>query len=99
MRIACPFCGDRDSGEFTYLGDAAPVRPSVDLAEPEAGPKGGVASFHDYVYLRDNVAGPMREYWYHGGGCRSWLILTRDTRSHEILGVEPAPGCGGEVSE
>ena len=22
MRIQCPFCGERDVGEFTYLGDA-----------------------------------------------------------------------------
>ncbi|RWF78749.1 MAG: sarcosine oxidase subunit delta, partial [Mesorhizobium sp.] len=22
MRIVCPFCGERELGEFTYLGDA-----------------------------------------------------------------------------
>ncbi|TIW38046.1 MAG: sarcosine oxidase subunit delta, partial [Mesorhizobium sp.] len=24
MRIVCPFCGERELGEFSYLGDAKP---------------------------------------------------------------------------
>jgi sarcosine oxidase subunit delta len=79
MRIPCPYCGERDVHEFTYLGDAAlKHRPSPD-ASPEA--------WHSYVYLRDNPAGAHRELWYHGGGCRSWLEVTRDTLSHAILNV------------
>ena len=31
----------------------------------------------DYVYLRDNPRGPLREYWHHAGGCRRWLVVTR----------------------
>ena len=46
--------------------------------------------WHDYVYLRDNPAGPHRELWQHVSGCRAWLVVTRDTRTHEILRVEPA---------
>ena len=34
MRIPCPFCGERDVHEFTYLGDATLERP--DPAEPDA---------------------------------------------------------------
>ena len=45
---------------------------------------------HDYVYLRDNPAGTIRELWYHASGCRSWLVVTRDTRTHAIESVEPA---------
>ncbi|MEK0081816.1 sarcosine oxidase subunit delta [Benzoatithermus flavus] len=79
MRIPCPYCGERDVHEFTYLGDAAlKARPTAD-ASPEA--------WHAYVYLRDNPAGPHRELWYHGSGCRSWLEVTRDTTSHTILAV------------
>ncbi len=37
------------------------------------------------VYLRDNPAGPHDELWYHASGCRSWLRVTRDTRTHEML--------------
>jgi methylglutamate dehydrogenase subunit B len=83
MLIPCPFCGDRDTSEFTYLGDATLKRP--DPASPDA-----ERAFHDYVYLRDNPAGPHREFWLHVSGCRSWLIVTRDTRNHEILGAELA---------
>jgi sarcosine oxidase subunit delta len=73
MRIPCPFCGQRDSREFTYLGDATSRPPDATDA------------FHDYVYLRDNPAGPHREYWQHVFGCRAWLVVTRDTRTHQFL--------------
>ncbi|RVD39357.1 sarcosine oxidase subunit delta, partial [Mesorhizobium sp. M2D.F.Ca.ET.145.01.1.1] len=52
MRITCPFCGERELGEFTYLGDAKPVRPAADAGED---------AVYDYVYLRDNIAGVMDE--------------------------------------
>lgn len=79
MLIPCPFCGPRDTSEFTYLGDAS-------LAErPEGGEAEGLAA---HVYLRDNPAGDHRELWYHHGGCRSWLKLVRDTRDHTIGSAE-----------
>ena len=77
MRIPCPFCGERDLREFTYLGDATVTRP--DPAHPEA-----ARLFFEYAYLRDNPAGPHRELWYHAQGCRSWLRVHRDTRTHRI---------------
>ncbi len=93
MRIACPFCGKRELGEFTYLGDASPRRPSAYAADEVELP-GAQDAFYDYVYMRDNVAGDMNERWYHGGGCRSWLIVTRNTTTHEIKAVQAAPGAG-----
>ena len=82
MRIPCPFCGDRDAQEFTYRGDAGPQPP----AEAD-----GEAMF-DYVYLRENPAGSIREHWYHAQGCRNWLVVARDTRTHRISGAELAAG-------
>ena len=96
MRIACPFCGERESGEFTYLGDAKPKRPAMIARDTTTDPAAEEAAFYDYVYLRDNVAGQMSEYWYHGGGCRSWLVVERNTLSHEISAVRAAPGAGAE---
>jgi sarcosine oxidase subunit delta len=88
MLIQCPFCGERDLSEFAYLGDAAFQRP--DPAAPDAG-----ARFVAAVYLRENPAGPHAELWYHASGCRSWLRVTRDTRTHEILAVDfAAPSAG-----
>ena len=43
-----------------------------------------------YVYLRDNPAGAHRELWQHTGGCRAWLVVTRDTVTHAISFVEAA---------
>jgi len=85
MRIACPFCGPRENGEFTCLGDAKPQRPPLEAGEE---------AMFDYVFLRDNFAGEMQELWYHGGGCRAWLKVTRNTLTHEISAVEAAPGAG-----
>ena len=83
MRIPCTYCGNRDISEFTYLGDAGPKRP--DPNAPDAG-----ELFHEYIYLRDNPAGLHSELWYHANGCRTWLEVTRDTRTHRILSVRKA---------
>lgn len=77
MHIPCPFCGPRDSQEFVYRGDASLTRPD---------PREEPGAFFDYVYLRDNVAGEMREHWYHAAGCRSWIVVLRETRTHAISG-------------
>lgn len=78
MRIPCPFCGSRDAREFVHRGDAKPVRPD-----------GGVDAdaMFDYVYQRANPAGPIREHWYHAQGCRNWIVVMRDTCSHDISGA------------
>ena len=83
MRINCRFCGERSSQEFTYLGDATPIRPTDGGATPNE-------AWSSYVYLRDNLAGPARELWYHAAGCHAWLVVTRDTRDHSILAVDVA---------
>jgi heterotetrameric sarcosine oxidase delta subunit len=83
VRIPCPYCGDRDVREFSYLGDATVVRPDDALPDAEQ-------AFVDYVYFRNNPAGLLREYWYHGFGCQSWIVVTRDTRNHEISSAELA---------
>ena len=87
MRIPCPYCGSRDIGEFVYRGDASPVRPQADGTEAE---------MFDYVYLRDNPMGRHEEHWYHAQGCRNWLVVTRDTVTHEIpLARLAGPLAGG----
>lgn len=74
MRIPCPWCGSRDVAEFVYRGDAGPIRPSGDDGE----------AMFEYAYLRDNPGGLHDEHWYHAQGCRNWLVVTRDTLTHEI---------------
>ncbi len=77
MRLPCPYCGERDSREFTYRGDAGPTRPEADEA------------MADYVYLRDNPLGWHNEYWLHTV-CRTWLVVERNTVTHAVGTVVPA---------
>lgn len=92
LRIPCPFCGERDHDEFTYGGDASVTRPALDERSPEA--------WYRYVFLRANPKGRHREYWQHVGGCRAWLVVERDTATHEIFAARLAAdavqeaGCG-----
>ena len=88
MRITCVYCGERGSGEFSYLGDAAPERPRDPPGE--ALDEAAMKRWTDYVYLRDNPAGLHRELWQHVAGCRAWLVVTRDTVTHAIHGIEAA---------
>jgi sarcosine oxidase subunit delta len=44
------------------------------------------------VYVRGNPRGPHRERWHHSDGCRLWLIVERNTLTHEISSVTPANG-------
>jgi heterotetrameric sarcosine oxidase delta subunit len=83
VRLRCPYCGERDAEEFVTLGSIPGSRPDADVP-------GALAAFHDYVYLRENPLGPNAELWYHSAGCRSWLRVTRDTRTHEVLDVRMA---------
>ena len=82
MRLACPWCGVRDIREFTCRGAAV----ALDRPVPDA----GEAAWDAYLHLRDNPAGVGRELWYHGGGCGAWLVVTRDTVTHEVFACEAA---------
>lgn len=83
MIIHHPILGPRDAQEFVYLGDAS-------LIERPDGMTEGVEAFHEYLYQRTNPAGEHRELWYHEQGDRSWLVVTRNTVTHEITKVELA---------
>lgn len=83
IRIPCPFCGERDHSEFTYGGDASIEYPPLD-APP--------AQWLRAVFERENVRGMQAETWHHANGCRLWLVVERDTMTHEIRSVRPAHG-------
>jgi heterotetrameric sarcosine oxidase delta subunit len=99
MRINCPYCGTRDVGEFSYLGDASLRRPELVVDESGAVAAGVEDAFFEHVYMRDNPAGEMDEYWYHSGGCRAWLVVTRNTLTHTISSVRAAPGAGASAAK
>jgi sarcosine oxidase subunit delta len=82
MRLTCPLCGDRDQREFTPRGAAVLGRR----------PEGEVwsDSWDEHLHLRDNPAGRAEELWWHGAGCGAWLIVERDTVTHEVFGARLA---------
>ena len=84
MIINHPLLGPRDAAEFYVMGDAA----LIDRPDPDA--ENAAEAFYEYGYLRDNPAGEHRELWYHEQGDRSWLVVTRNTLTHEVTKVELA---------
>ena len=79
MRVTCPICGERDRREFYYMGDAVALqRPS---------PEAGAHAWDDYVHTRDNPAGETQDLWQHEAGCGAWLVVRRNTLTHEIYEV------------
>ncbi len=82
MRITCPICGARDRREFTYMGDAVALERPEKGAAPEA--------WDDYLHNRDNPAGETRDLWYHESGCAAWIVVTRNTVTHEVYRTELA---------
>ena len=44
--------------------------------------------FYEYLYLRKNIAGIHNELWFHQQGDRSWLVISRNTLTHEIIKVD-----------
>ena len=84
MLINHPHLGTRDAAEFVYLGDASLIN------RPDWQSENASDEFYEYLYLRDNPAGETRELWFHEQGDRSWLVVTRNTLTHEITKVELA---------
>ena len=91
MRIPCPLCGPRDRREFYYYGASDFLHRPAPEAPPEA--------WDNHLHLRDNPAGLTKDLWYHETGCGSWLLITRNTVTHEMQSAElvadrklPVPG-------
>lgn len=84
MRLPCPICGDRDRREFYYKGAAA----FLDRPAPDA----GAEAWDGYLHLRDNPAGETRDLWQHEAGCGAWIVVTRNTVTHEVVSATLASG-------
>lgn len=91
LLIDCPHCGPRSEDEFAYGGDAGVRRP----ADPDAISD---AEWTSYLYLRENPKGRHAEHWFHRSGCRRWLRVERDTRTHRVISAIPARASAGEGS-
>ena len=81
LRIPCPWCGERDEGEFICGGPKKARRPEDASQMSEE-------NWIAYLTVAPNPRGPMVEKWCHWRGCGRWFTLTRDTLTHAI---GPAP--------
>ena len=78
--IPCPHCGPRNEDEFVCWSEVVP-RPADPAALSDA-------EWTDYVYNHANPKGWVREQWRHERGCRRWIIVERNTLTHEVAGAE-----------
>ena len=77
--MPCPLNGPRNISEFVCGGEVA-VPPDPNRCSQEA--------WADYVFMQDNRAGVVREWWYHAPTAY-WFIAERNTLTDEIVRTYP----------
>ncbi len=87
----CPLNGPRNVSEFICGGELREMPDPASCSD---------AAWVDYLFMRNNAAGIVYEWWCHVP-TTYWFIARRDTRTEEILetmavGDFPgSPGAGG----
>ena len=77
LKITCPFCGPRNESEFIHGGAAKTRRPDNPALINDA-------DWVDHLTVTANPMGMVREKWWHVRGCGQWLVISRDTLTHDI---------------
>jgi sarcosine oxidase subunit delta len=77
FKVPCPHCGLRDVEEYRFGGELR-SRPTPDASNE---------AWADYSFLRHNVVGVQKEWWYHRLGCGQWFLVQRDTFSNQITPI------------
>ncbi len=77
LQLPCPWCGLRDETEFVNGGDARKRRPPDPAQLTDA-------AWCEYLYVPANPKGWLPERWWHVSGCRRWMVLERNTLTHEV---------------
>jgi heterotetrameric sarcosine oxidase delta subunit len=86
--LSCPLCGPRDVYEFRFGGEVQ-SRPA---------PGSDQHTWGEYLYMRTNVSGVERAWWFHRAGCRRWFQAERDTRTNTVSRSGWAPLGGPSAS-
>ncbi len=73
IRIPCPYCGLRESDEFSSYG--IPSRRPAAAERPQ---------WRRYLYEMDNESGWVVERWFHVSGCRRFFEVQRHTATNEV---------------
>ena len=73
--MPCPLNGPRNIQEFMYGGEVI-LPPDPDTCSDH--------EWADYLFMRDNPAGVVREWWFHVA-TSFWFIAERNTVTDEIV--------------
>jgi sarcosine oxidase subunit delta len=76
----CPLNGPRNISEFVLAGDVKTMPDPASCTD---------AAWADFLFLEDNVAGEVVEWWLHAPS-NYWFIARRNTITDEILETLPA---------
>jgi sarcosine oxidase, subunit delta len=76
----CPLNGPRNISEFVWGGEARVMPDPASIGDRE---------WAEWVFLENNEAGIVREWWYHAPTAY-WFIAERNTVTDEILKTYPA---------
>lgn len=71
----CPLNGPRNISEFIWGGEVRPMPDPAGLGDRE---------FAEWLFLENNEAGVVREWWCHGP-TSFWFIAERNTVTDEIV--------------
>lgn len=79
--LRCPYCRElRTELELTCGGEADIMRPAdLQLASN--------AEWTEYLFMRSNPKGPLKEQWCCSSGCGQWFKVERNSVTHEITQV------------
>ncbi len=77
--MPCPLNGPRNISEFVCHGEVE-IEPDPATASDR--------DWADYLFMLDNEAGVVREWWYHTP-TSYWFIADRNTVTDEILRTYP----------
>jgi sarcosine oxidase, subunit delta len=86
--LRCPLNGERNISEF-ICGGVVRTAPDPSAASD--------AEWADHLFLNDNIAGPVREWWFHVPS-GYWFIAERDTLTDEILRTYPPDQLAGSAN-
>lgn len=76
----CPLNGPRNISEFVFGGEVTDMPMAISAPDVE---------WADYVFLENNSAGVVREWWLHTTS-GYWFIAERNTTTDEIICTYPA---------
>jgi sarcosine oxidase, subunit delta len=78
--LNCPLNGPRNISEFVWGGEVKAMPDPASCTDRE---------WADYVFLENNAAGVVREWWCHVP-TSFWFIAERNTVTDEVVRTYPA---------